>query len=293
MQYTFVQYFENSCRPREKKETVEYLSNQAGRFTDLSLEIPPSLKAYYREEFDSLPSPIDGPFLIKVPSFSFSTMISVTRRAHKWARTHAPSDQWRQRLLKSCVQRMKATREASLSERRKARMRIVEEETRRLRSGNSHHCELVTESPSGSAFEEAELLALLEDLDSAAAAEQREADEYLQEVFESLTRDANDDVAELIDFHEMASTEDAVLCPVCCNGCLQIHNGCLSCRCGLRAECGAYDNVTPSILRERLAEVISDHSARCPHRLVFEMRLAPGSSLWAKCETCIMECRIV
>lgn len=219
-------------------------------------------------------------------------MISVTRRAHKWARTHAPSDQWRQRLLKSCVQRMKATRETSLSERRKARMRIVEEETRRLRGGHRESYEVTSEPPSGSAADEAELLALLEDLDSASAAEQREADNYLQELFESLTRDANDDVAELMDFHEMASSEDALLCPVCSNGFVQVHNGGLYCKCGLRAESGTCGNVTLSLLRERLAQLIYEHSARCPHRLVFETRQTSGRFMWAKCEACSTDCMV-
>lgn len=215
---------------------------------------------------------------------------SLTRRTNKWARVQAPSEQWRQRLLKSCLQRFKTSRATSQDERRQARLRIIAEETHR-------HC-----VPTGN--EQAELAALFDDLEDALSAE-READAGLQQLMEMLQREADEDVEELMDFHERAVrsrgraegmdelAEEMVLCPMCSQRDIHVEGGVVSCECGMKVECGTCDNITLPMVRERLGAVMGLHGATCVQRLQFSVQHTFGNFLWARCSACSFECVVL
>lgn len=230
-------------------------------------------------------------------------------RAFKWARTHGPSEQWRQRLLRTCLQRMKESRAANVCERRKERMRIVEEETKRLHpTTTGAHTGTATghnpylnkpEIEMSVEDDQEELLAVLEDLDQSLQTErleqQREADDAVRDMLEQLIREVDDDVAHLVDLHESSGMgqshqDDFVLCPVCNRSGLVLHNGTLRCACGIQIDCGTEGNVTPAMVRDRLGEVLAQHQAHCTGRLGFGVKQTFGSFLWAVCATCKFEC---
>lgn len=219
---------------------------------------------------------------------------SVRRRKQKWARTHAPSEQWRHRLLQSCMQRMKDTRTRTLDERRKARARIVAEETHRLQDAAflSDSMDIQNQGCINNVHGQAELLCLLEDLDAMLEAERREHDGGVN-VIESLVREADDDVAELIGFHEAMASSDGIMCPVCCNACLQVLNKSVSCSCGLFVDCRLYEDVTLSMVRDRLAQTLNEHHNECTRRLKFQMRYMPRQHLWAGCQACPFDCVVL
>lgn len=199
--------------------------------------------------------------------------MSARRRAHKWARTHAQSEQWRERLLKNCLQRMQDTRATTMDERRRVRMQIVAEETVRLREG-----QVIS-----SKDDQAELVALLEE----------ESDSNLQHLLDSLVRDTDEDVVELVTVQESMAQDDVVLCPVCCKGRLLVSAGDIGCSCGLHVDCGTCDNVTLPMVSERLAQVVKEHNASCASKLGFGVRNTFGTFLWACCATCRFDCVVL
>lgn len=229
-------------------------------------------------------------------------------RAFKWARTHGPSDQWRQRLLRNCLQRMKESRSADLAERRKERMRIVEEETKRwhptanstlvsIQNGRDNN-RCTGNGHASMEGDQEELVAILEDLDHALQTErmeqQRESDDAVREVLECVIREIDDDVAQLVDMHEGLSLtpvqrDDFVLCPVCNRSGLMLQSGTLYCACGLRVDCGTEGNLTLAVVRNRLSETLTKHQLCCSGRLGFGVRQTFGSFLWASCATCRFE----
>lgn len=213
-----------------------------------------------------------------------SELLSVKRRADKWARTHAPSKEWRERLLRTCLERMKTARTATLQDRRKERMRIVLEETARIRPAQP---EPTSERLERDTADERELLALLEDWETLIEAEKKEKDERLHNTLESVTKEADDDVAELVHFHQtIDNSADDLLCPVCANGHLAFCEGRILCPCGLQLDCGTCDNVTMPMVRERLAQVVQQHGTQCSRRLYFAVRNTFGQFLWACCTHC-------
>ncbi|KAI0557756.1 RPA-interacting protein [Gracilaria domingensis] len=200
------------------------------------------------------------------------------RRPYKWKRTMAPPEEWRQRLLKQCLHRIKCDRENELRNRRKGRMRIIEEEVARLR-------------PQEEFLSEDDLEALIADLEAAMDAERREAERNLIEAeekmiqdFERLGREQAEFDTELFAFHEQNDAADAaqVLCPVCERGKLHVREGVVFCRCGVRIDGGTCDNLTTDIVKERLEQVFAKH-ANCGSSPKFDVRHNFGTFLWAHC----------
>lgn len=64
-----------------------------------------------------------------------------------------------------------------------------------------------------------------------------------------------------------------VICPVCGRGKLGVMHGSVFCKCGIRVNGGAENNITLEMVRERLAGVYSEHAGGgCQGLLVFEAR---------------------
>lgn len=200
------------------------------------------------------------------------------RRPYKWKRTMAPPEEWRRRLLRQCLKRMKHTRNEELHNRRKARLRMIEEEAARLNSEPTHLCD-------------EDLEALIADLEAAMDAERREAEQKLIEAEEKLIQDferLGNEVAnldnELYTFQEERVREDSsdLICPVCERGSLHVREGVVFCRCGVRVDGGTYDNLTSDMVKQRLEQVFAQH-ANCGSSPKFEVRDVFGSFLWAHC----------
>lgn len=196
-------------------------------------------------------------------------MSTTSRRLHKWARVHAPTDQWRQRLLKSCITRMKNNRCAEHDQRRKLRVKLVTENHENLNAQDQN-----------------ELLELLEEID-------RAENQQMEQIFQSLQLHDDQHIDHLLSNNKT----DGVLCPVCSAGCLELVKGVLGCRgCGLRIECkGCRDGLGVDMVRERLCDVYSAHGdSLCQGNLVFDVRRQDfGEFMWASCDSCKHECIVV
>lgn len=241
-------------------------------------------------------------------------------RVDKWARTHAPSDQWRQRLLRSCLERMKVARSTSIDERRKQRIQIVAEESSRLQRTDEVliHCNPVQKntmnvgSDAKVGEDQEDLLVLLEDLDhmmqKEQLEEQREENSAIEDILDSLVHEIDQDIAHLVSLHSSSNTvacnhDNYVLCPICNNAGLAVYNRQICCICGLRVDYTAEDGDILSIVRDRLAHLLMLHSMNCQHRLMFNVREnTPGCNstvgtsqwptsrtLWASCQNCRFE----
>ncbi|CAN8063515.1 unnamed protein product [Agarophyton chilense] len=190
----------------------------------------------------------------------------------------APPDEWRQRLLKHCLHRMKSDRDDEMHNRRRARLKIIEEEVARL-------------NPERSYLSDNDLETFIADLEAAMDAERREAEmrlieseEQMIQDFERLGKEQAQQDSELFAFHEHNDDTDStkVLCPVCERGKLYVREGVVFCRCGVRIDGGTYDNLTSEMVKQRLEHVFAQH-AHCGSSPKFELRHMFGTFLWATC----------
>lgn len=201
-----------------------------------------------------------------------------TARPFKWKRTLAPPKEWRERLIRNCMDRMKMSRSEEVDRRRKNRLKVIREEAALLIPEETTICDEDLES-------------LIADLEEAIDAERREAEvKFLQEEeklvydFEQLGQEMNELDSELFVFQNNRKTdnENETLCPVCERGVLHVREGVVFCGCGLRINGGTYDNINSEMVKERLEQVFARHST-CPSSPKFEVRHSFGTFLWATC----------
>lgn len=202
----------------------------------------------------------------------------------------APSAAWRERLLQTCMARVKAEREAQIASTRSRRYAILTQEASTLRDLDRKPPELST----------TELNALIEELEAALDAERREAEERMLREQQMLIAESDEEMRELLRMHRRVgdgAKEGEVLCPVCSVDRLNVREGVVFCRCGLRLDGGTYDNLTLEMVRERLLEVIEEHAGRgCARRRppTFSCREKFGFTfMHAFCDACDLDCIVL
>lgn len=211
-------------------------------------------------------------------------------RRHKWSRTHAPSAGWRGRLLRNCLARVKEEREASVSCARARRFAILAQEASQLRDVDQHPPELSTE----------EISMLIDELEAALEAERREDEQRAIREHQMFLAERDAEVRELVNFHSRFGEGPRpwdVLCPVCSVNMLHVQHGVVFCACGLRLDGGTYDNLTLDVVRERLGQVIEEHTRRdCPRNKspTFSRRERFGFTfMHAHCDACELDCIVL
>lgn len=211
-------------------------------------------------------------------------------RRHKWSRTRAPSAGWRERLLQKCMARVKSERDAAVASCRQVRYAILAEEAATLRDVDSRPPELTS----------AEVNELIEELEHALEMERREVEQRMLREHQAVVAERDDDVRELLQFHRRfgeGAAEGEVLCPVCSKDCLHVRHGVVFCNCGLRLDGGTYDNLTLELVRERLLEVIDEHSrGNCLRKKApsFSCKQRFGFTfMHAFCDACNLDCIVL
>lgn len=186
--------------------------------------------------------------------------------------------------------RVKAEREAQIASSRSRRYAIVEQEASVLRDLDRKPPELSTE----------ELNALIEELEQALDVERRKEEERMMREQQLLMAESDEEMRELILLHRRmgdGAREGEVLCPVCSVDCLNVREGVVFCRCGLRLDGGTYDNLTLDLVRERLLEVIEEHGRKgCARQRppTFSCREKFGFTfMHAFCDACDLDCIVL
>lgn len=214
-------------------------------------------------------------------------------RRRTWGRTQAPSDGWRERLLRRCVARVKAGRDGAVGDARRRRTAVLQE----CRDADDPWDALGDPDEEPRSLTESDVCALLEDLEAALDAEHRREEARELDEYERTLEEQDADIAELVAFQDRlrisSDDESSVLCPMCAKDRVHVRNGVVFCSCGLRLDGGTMDNITLDMVRERLAEVITAHGASectASHAPMFEQRDLFGFSfLYATCKNCKLD----
>ena len=196
----------------------------------------------------------------------------VMRRHRVSARHRAPTRMAREKLLEQVLSCAREKRFAAVDARRAARVIAKRKDL--------FDVEDIDEPVE---LSDDQINALLAEIEAEVEADRREAEQSALERYE---REQLGEIEELLAFQSLSIDDHFVKCPACATGGLLVRHGVVVCSCGLRVNCGAVENVTPDIVRQRLADVHTAHE-RCGGILKFEAKcILDNQFLHAQCLGC-------
>lgn len=202
---------------------------------------------------------------------------SNTMRRHRVSARHrAPTRMAREKLLEKVLASARAKRCAAVDARRAARVLAKRRDLFDVDDDFEEPVELTDE----------QIDTLLAEIEAEVESDRRDAEQAELERYE---REGMGEIEELLAFQSLSIDDSFVKCPACTTGGLLVREGVVVCNCGLRVNCGSLENVTPDIVRQRLADVHTKHE-RCGGMLKFESKhLLDSQFLLMRCFGCNAE----